>query len=53
MLLWFCGKTKVTKKIYANYLEKENFFRIFVVKLRVLFSFHYYKFPFQPAHLPD
>ena len=27
-----------------NYLEKEIFFRIFVVKLRVLFSFHYYKF---------
>ena len=31
MLFWFCGETKVTKNI-TNYLEKENFFRIFVVK---------------------
>jgi hypothetical protein len=32
------------KKIFTNYLEKESFFCIFAVKLRVLFPFHYYKF---------
>ena len=57
------------KKFFTNYLEKEHYFCIFVVKLRVLFPFHDYKFegrrlkangcsplgnfPFQPAHLPD
>ena len=30
------------KKIITYYLEKENFFCIFVVKLRILFPFHYY-----------
>ena len=59
MLLWFC-ETKVTKKAeslswfsaffyappknFTNYLEKENSFCIFVVKLRILFPFHDYKF---------
>ncbi len=34
----------VPKKIFTNYLEKENCFCIFVVKLRILLPFHYNKF---------
>ena len=34
----------VPKKIFTNYLEKENCFCIFVVKFRILLPFHYNKF---------
>ncbi len=34
----------VPQKIFTNYLEKENCFCIFVVKLRILLPFHYNKF---------
>ena len=33
-----------TTKIFTNYLEIEIIFCIFVVKLRILLPFHYYKF---------